>query len=312
MNRTKTTSTNKTISASDRESAWLYLPQIELASCIFAAVERNTLQRSLDARERFNYYPASPLPQLSWIFEGQLHLTRLERHAEPSLEPALPKLVIAGPQTMPSASWSPGAVHALTVSFYPQALSRFLHKPLSHLNNRVEPLEAWASPEFCALAYGLFPHASAHPFQAWQELLLQHWQQQREQRVLPLLGDWVRSQLSKVAFSDAAISLRQWQRRIKQMTGHSQQDLQFFSQVEETFVRLVTKSESAPKNFSDLAYEAGFADQSHMGRSVKRVTGLSPARFMELMQTEESFWFYRLLEGHVRQQQSVESSKSQL
>ena len=96
------------------------------------------------------------------------------------------------------------------------------------------------------------------------------------------------------------------------MTGHSQQDLQFFSQVEETFVRLVTKSESAPKNFSDLAYEAGFADQSHMGRSVKRVTGLSPARFVELMQTEESFWFYRLLEGHVRQQQSVESSKSQL
>ena len=62
----------------------------------FAAVERNTLQRSLDARQRFNYYPASPLPQLSWIFEGQLHLTRLERHAESSLEPALPKLVIAG------------------------------------------------------------------------------------------------------------------------------------------------------------------------------------------------------------------------
>ena len=33
------------------------------------------------------------------------------------------------------------------------------------------------------------------------------------------------------------------------------------------------------------------ADQSHMGRSVKRITGLSPARFTELMQTEESFGF---------------------
>ena len=50
-----------------------------------------------------------------------------------------------------------------------------------------------------------------------------------------------------------------------------------------------------------LAAEAGFADQSHLGREVRRVTGLPPRRLGELMKTEEAFWFYRLLSEHLRE-----------
>lgn len=39
-------------------------------------------------------------------------------------------------------------------------------------------------------------------------------------------------------------------------------------------------------------------DQSHMGREVRRVTGLSPARLDDLMAHDEAFWFYRLMQKH--------------
>ena len=41
--------------------------------------------------------------------------------------------------------------------------------------------------------------------------------------------------------------------------------------------------------------EGGFADQSHMGRAVRRATGFSPARLNRMIESEESFWCYRLL-----------------
>ena len=44
-----------------------------------------------------------------------------------------------------------------------------------------------------------------------------------------------------------------------------------------------------------LAGDAGYSDQSHMGRAVRRATGFSPARLNRMIESEESFWCYRLL-----------------
>jgi NAD(P)-dependent dehydrogenase (short-subunit alcohol dehydrogenase family) len=44
-----------------------------------------------------------------------------------------------------------------------------------------------------------------------------------------------------------------------------------------------------------LAAEAGYADQAHMGREVRRITGMPPAKIVNLIATEESYWPYRLL-----------------
>lgn len=49
-------------------------------------------------------------------------------------------------------------------------------------------------------------------------------------------------------------------------------------------------------DLAGLAGDLGFADQSHMGREVRRLTGLSPARLNGLIATHEAFWFYRLLD----------------
>lgn len=61
---------------------------------------------------------------------------------------------------------------------------------------------------------------------------------------------------------------------------------------------LAALPEQAPVDLAGLATEAGFADQSHLGREVRRVTGLSPRQLDALMRTDEAFWFYRLMKGH--------------
>ena len=70
------------------------------ASGVFAAVERDTRALALSDAERFNYYPATPLAVVSWIFEGALHPVQMVGTAtgEPALSAPLPRLTLAGPQ----------------------------------------------------------------------------------------------------------------------------------------------------------------------------------------------------------------------
>lgn len=56
-----------------------------------------------------------------------------------------------------------------------------------------------------------------------------------------------------------------------------------------------TNRDEKSLDLAGLASDAGFADQSHMGREVRRVTGLTPRRLDELVASDEAFWFYRLI-----------------
>ena len=91
-------------------SSRLLLPRCAPASGVFAAVERDTRALALSDAERFNYYPATPLAVVSWIFEGALHPVQMVGTAtgEPALSAPLPRLTLAGPQRRPRASWAPG------------------------------------------------------------------------------------------------------------------------------------------------------------------------------------------------------------
>lgn len=71
----------------------------------------------------------------------------------------------------------------------------------------------------------------------------------------------------------------------------SRRRLDGFANVEALFER-VTRDPG--QDLAALAADHGFADQSHMGREVRRVTGISPARLNSLIRTEEAFWCYRL------------------
>jgi len=93
------------------------------------------------------------------------------------------------------------------------------------------------------------------------------------------------------------VGLRQLQRRLKQVTGQGQRDLQIYARTEHAMMCLASLPEDTPVELAALAAEAGFSDQSHMGREIRRVSGLSPGRLDTLMRTDEAFWFYRLVRG---------------
>ena len=280
-------------------SARLLLPRPALAACMFVGMERDTRGMVLSDEQRFNYFPATPMAAVSWIFEGTLHMVEERRDdGAPVLGPALPRLVLFGPQCRPFASWSPGPVHALSVAFYPEALARLTGVGAESLVDRILPLEEVAPGSLLAACRSLLaPEAAGEPFHHLEERLEPLWSgpRLRDAALAPLLGDWVRALAVRAAVSRAGRGVRQVQRRIKAWTGQSHRDLQLFARVEDAVVRAQRTREGKPLDLAGLASDAGFADQSHMGREIRRVTGLPPGRLDALIATDEAFWFYRLI-----------------
>ncbi len=279
----------------------LHLPTRELGACISGGIERDTRGLALPDVQRFNYYPASPMAAISWTFAGTFHLVE-ERgpSASPTLSAELPRLLFCGPQRRPTASWSPGEVHALMVGFYPEALGRLLGVPIESYLDRILPLEEVASVEFVRACETVFADAQGRaPFGRIESLFTRLWEGSRPQEITPTMNDWIRSVTTRAVHSTAGRGLRQFQRRIKNWTGQSHRALQLYARVEDAFIRRAENRRGATLDLAALAQESGFADQSHMGREIRRVTGLSPARLEELMASDESFWYYRLVDGWV-------------
>ena len=283
-----------------RTTAFMHIPSHALGACVLAGVERDTRNCIQDDVERFNYYPATPMAVISWIFEGTLHFVE-ERGAgtRATLGPALPRLVFSGPQRRPSASWSPGAVHALSVGFYPEALSRLIGRPIEPYLDQHLSLETVAPPPLFQACRAILDAGDDEPFATLEAHFQPLWREPGRTSSAPYLGDWVRSLATHAVHSTTGRSLRQLQRRVRDWTGQSYRDLQLFIRVEEAFIRRIEAHDSNVPNLAAIAADAGFADQSHMGREIRRVTGISPTRFGECLTNDEAFWYYRLIAGEL-------------
>ena len=289
--------------------ARLLRPSSKLSEYIFAGVERDTRGIDLSDSERFNYYPATPMAMVSWVFEGTLHMVKtcettnnksevFENVDAVKLSNPLPRLVFSGPQSKPSVSWSPGSITAMSVAFYPEAILQFLRCPMAALCDQNLPLEDVASDELLAVCEQLFTRdSSQQPFLAFQVCFEPLCQGATAIRAATRIEHWISKLTSRVAYSNAGQCLRQFQRRIKLWTGQNHRDLQIFCRVEHVMAYQRYTTDTLELDLAGLAHDAGFADQSHMGREIRRVTGLSPARLNSLMQRDEAFWFYRLIDG---------------
>lgn len=266
----------------------LILPPRELASCIAGCLYRDTRGTRLSDEERLNYFPASPLFAASVMLSGDLHVadTLVPLEAIKQI-PRTPKTVFSAPKTFPNMSWSPGPVEGFTVAFYPDAWQAlgggidgtppdFLPHVLTHFDNTTT--EA---------AWPLF----------WDEMKRAWDAAQNADGAQRWIGSdrvktWTYHLLGKAAQTGSGRSLRSMQRRIRRWTGQDIQTLSFFSRIEDLH-QLVAKDPHTPP--ADLAVDAGFADQSHMGRDLKRATGFSPAQLNQRIAEDEAFWCYRLL-----------------
>lgn len=264
----------------------LFLPPPVLAGCIFAAVYRDTRGAQLSERDRVNHFPASPLVSVTRVIHGALTVLPSSSGggcAAPAT--TAPSLVVMGPQVMPVSSRSPGEVTAISVGLYHDAWLQLGGDPGFRY-----------APQSLVDALALFGDA-ADPEQGWHKIcagLEGTWEQKRPRGWQGTSGiaDWAQAILTRAALAGPGRSLRSLERRLKRMSGQTRRSLDFYSAFENLHQ---VSSQGRDNPLADIALASGYSDQSHMGRSVRRATGFTPARLNQAIRTEEPFWCYRLL-----------------
>lgn len=88
-------------------------------------------------------------------------------------------------------------------------------------------------------------------------------------------------------------SLRQSERRIKQWTGWSLRKLQGSARGEDAFFAVMEAMLEERLDWTQIALDNGFSDQSHFIRETRRITGFSPEALRHGFLHEEAFWIYR-------------------
>jgi AraC-like DNA-binding protein len=109
------------------------------------------------------------------------------------------------------------------------------------------------------------------------------------------LKDWSRSLALRAAFSGPGRSTRQIARRIKSWTGVSERDLRGLSHSEQLYAKLHEAIGNGGVDWAELAAAAGFADQPHMIRQMRRSSGFTPEQLRQRAANDEALWGYRLL-----------------
>lgn len=269
-------------------------PRLELASCVRAYLTRSTVGAALRPEQRFNHFPASPLCSITWLLQGE---SAVVRRGEDSVNELVPGISFAGPHVVPVVSANPGPVRSFTLLLIPEAVRALTDLDLADLVDRVVPLHSVLDTAWQDLAQEmLVAPDDALRVQLIEAFLEPRWSVVRHE-AMPRVDRqryWVEGLLLRAAGSGVGQSLRQVERRIKQLAGLPLRDLRRMARGEESFLNARAAIESAALNWADIAADGGYADQSHFCRETRRITGLSPKELKRAVEVEESFWLYRL------------------
>jgi hypothetical protein len=271
-------------------TARVIAPSTSLASCVRAYVVRDTTGRPLlPAGQRFNHFPISAMCSISWILEGEVQV--------PGPVPAMPRAALGGPQTRPRTSYNPGRVHVFIALFFPQALHALTGFDMSDHVDRFVPLDTVADGPWQALSQQVLaaPDDDAR-VRLLGEFLEPRWQAARASGAAPgtVMGDWVNSMALHVAMSGWGRSARNIERRIKVWTGQPLRGLRRFHRAERSFLEARGEMEAGTVSWADAAAQGGYADQAHLCRETRAVTGRTPTELARALKDDESYWLYRI------------------
>ena len=277
-------------------------PRPAVAGCVFCTIVRDTRGVTLDQSQRFNFFPASPLCSVAWLFAGDCHLIdRSDQMERPWTGTRLPSLAFLGPQLGPLVSWNPGETYAMTIAFYPDALSAMTGLDLSPFAGRIVPAEEVLSQPMLESCRDLFDainrEGAERAFSVLEDQIEIMWTRTRPSETMPVrwIKDWSRSLVLRASLTDLGRSARQIARRVKSWTGVSQRDLRGLGHTEQLYAKLHEAIQKGDVDWAELAAASGFADQAHMTRQIRRHTGLPPEQLRQSARSDEAFWGYRLL-----------------
>jgi methylphosphotriester-DNA--protein-cysteine methyltransferase len=106
---------------------------------------------------------------------------------------------------------------------------------------------------------------------------------------------WVEQLAWRAAQWRRTHSPRQVERRVKAFSGRSLRQWQALTRTEGLFFAARERVENGlALDWATLALDEGFADQAHMSRATKQITGFAPTEFAQRFIEDEAFWIYRL------------------
>lgn len=273
----------------------LWLPRPALSGCVRALISRDTRGVALAEADRLNHFPATPVCCVLWYLHGDAEILPQGREAEPLRLPA--PITFGGPFTAPVVTRNPGPMHAFMVLLLPDALAALTGIDPGAWLNRIVPVEALFDAEWQAM----FQAVAAAPDDMTRADLLDaflhpRWQAARPDAGSPIrvYADWYQNLSLRAANSGMGRSLRQMERRVKQWTGQPLRELRGLSRSEQVFLDAVVAGETGDVNWSEIASNSGYTDQSHLTRQTRRITGFPPEELRQRVLREESFWVYRL------------------
>ena len=272
--------------------ARLIAPRIALSSCLRAIVVRSTLGCALPPEQRLNRYPATPFCGVTLLFEGELALL------QPAIEGAVLRprqALFFGPHSMPTISGSPGAVDFMTLMFFPDAMHRLTGIDMAGMMDQMLPMEQVLDAGWQAMAAAVFVAADAEArTRIIEDFLEPRWHAARQPELAAGVTDWVRGLAVRAAAAGLGRSARMAERRIREWAGQPMRSLRRIHRAEQSFFEARAELQQGKVSWSDVAARGGYADQAHLSREARQITGLPPSEFARLSLTDESFWVYRI------------------
>ncbi|MEY2632451.1 MAG: hypothetical protein RIR00_1105 [Pseudomonadota bacterium] len=279
----------------------LHLAPPPLRGALVALISRDSRGCSLSSVQRLTHFPASPLVTLSWFHDG-MPVGRVECRANgPQWQPFPSDFVLSGSQSRPLVSWAPQTGRGYMACFPADVARQLFGVELAAIHDRFVPLTgpgqaAWAplraallaAPDddatLTALATQLGPRwqtmqGNLSPLASLRQVG-RHW----VERLAWQAHEWRRS-----------LGQRQVERRVREFSGRSLREWQGLTRTESLFFLARDRHAAGHTlDWAEMAAELDFADQAHLSRAARRVTGFAPGEFTRRFLEDESFWLYRL------------------
>lgn len=278
---------------------WLRLPPASLQGALVALVGRDTRGLTLDDVQRLSHFPSSPMVTLSWYRDIDAGQVRIEDGAA-VWRPFGTDCVVTGTQAHPTISWAPTTGHGCMALFHADAAQALFGLDLAQVQDRFVPAVEAMGPAWTPLWDDLRASRDAGLLHVLERHLARRWQGLRgrdtDQPSLRQLGrHWVERLAWQAHEWRREHSPRHVERRVKSFSGRSLREWQSIVRTEGLFFAARDCHEAGrPFDWATLALDEGFADQAHMTRAVRRITGFTPADFARRFAEDESFWMYRL------------------
>ncbi|HEX8956699.1 MAG TPA: AraC family transcriptional regulator [Burkholderiaceae bacterium] len=270
----------------------LLVPRQSLASCLRACISRSTVEQPLlDPAQRLNRFPASPFCALIWIIEGESEIIEPAEHAQQVRH----RVIFRGPTTRPMVTYNPGPVRLFFTLFFPQALHDLTGLDLSTWVDKWAPAEQVFGAEWAAaLEPVLHVMDDTARMQVLQDFLEPQWQANRPDEFGAAAADWLRRLSVQAASSGWGGGVRNVERRIKAWAGQPMRTLRRMRRAEQFFLESREKLMSGDAAWARMALDNGYADQAHLCREARQITGVSPTELARAGREDESYWVYRV------------------